>query len=59
MPRFVAQTLSQDGNVIATNFNILINFSQRGVLTYWDGNFTLPANSQFNPNSINLLYVSA
>ena len=53
MPRFVAQTLSQDGNVIASNFEISINFTQQGVLKYWSGNFTLPATSRFNPNTIN------
>ena len=52
MPQFVAQTLSQDGNVIASNFYIWINFSQRLAFIGWDGNFTLPAASQFNPNSV-------
>jgi hypothetical protein len=52
MPQFVAQTLSQDGNVIASNFYIWINFAQRVALTCWDGNFTLPATSQFNPNCV-------
>jgi len=53
MPQFVAQTLFQDGNVIASNFYIWINFSQRLAFTGWNGNFTLPPTSQFNPNSVN------
>ena len=52
MPQFVVQTLSQDGNVIASNFYIWINFSRQLAFTCWDGNFTLPATSQFNPNPI-------
>ena len=52
MPQFVAQTLYQDGNVIASNFYIWINFSQRLAFIGWDGHFTLSAASQFNPNSV-------
>jgi len=51
MPWFVAQIFSLDGNLIASNVNIRIDFSQRGPLQAWDGNFTLPATSQFNPTS--------
>jgi hypothetical protein len=52
MPRFVAQTLFQDGNMIASNFDIAINISQRGGLEYWQGNFTLPPSCKFNPNAV-------
>ena len=51
MPWFVAQIFSLDGNLIASNVNIRIDFSQRGPLQAWDGNLTLPATSQFNPTS--------
>ncbi len=49
MPRFLAQILSEDGHVIANNVDISINFSQRGVLQYWSGSFSLPCTLQFEP----------
>jgi hypothetical protein len=53
MPRFSAQIFSQDGDVIASNVDMLINFSRQGVLQNWDGNFDLSPTPQFNPNSVN------
>ena len=54
MPRFVAQSLFQDGNVIARNFDIVMHMSPRGGLEYWQGNFTLLPSCQFNPNTVSL-----
>jgi hypothetical protein len=53
MPRFSAQIFSQNGDVIASNVDMLINFSRQGVLQNWDGNFDLSPTPQFNPNSVN------
>jgi hypothetical protein len=52
MPRFVAQTLFQDYNLIASNFYIWIDFFQPSRLPQWSGSFDLHPTSQFNPNSI-------
>jgi len=49
MPRFSGQILSRDGDVIASNADILINFFQIGSLTYWSGSFSLPRLPQFEP----------
>jgi hypothetical protein len=52
MPRFVAQTLFQDSNLIASNFYIWIDFFQPSRLPQWSGNFDLLPTSQLNLNSI-------
>ena len=53
MSQFSAQIFSQNGDVIASNVDMLINFSRQGVLQNWDGNFDLSPTPQFNPNSVN------
>ena len=53
MPRFVAQTLFQDGNLIASNFYIWIDFFQPSALPNWSGSFDLFPTLQLNPNFIN------
>ena len=50
MPQFVAQILSLDGDVIYSNVDVSIDFSQLG--TEWRGNFDLPPTSTFDPNSL-------
>jgi hypothetical protein len=50
MPQFVAQILSLDGDVILSNVDVSIDFSQQGM--EWRGNFDLPPTSTFDPNSL-------
>ena len=50
MPQFVAQILSLDGDVIFSNVDVSIDFSQHGM--EWRGNFDLPPTSTFDPNSL-------
>jgi hypothetical protein len=50
MPQFVAQILSLDGDVILSNVDVSIDFSQQG--PEWRGNFDLPPTSTFDPNSL-------
>jgi hypothetical protein len=47
MPQFVAQILSLDGDVILSNVDVSIDFSQQG--PEWRGNFDLPPASTFDP----------
>jgi hypothetical protein len=50
MPQFVAQILSLDGDVIFSNIDVSIDFSQQGL--EWRGNFDLPPTSTFDPNAL-------
>ena len=50
MPQFVAQILSLDGDVILSNVDVSIDFSQQG--RAWRGNFDLPPTATFDPNSL-------
>jgi len=50
MPQFVAQILSLDGDVILSNVDVSIDFSQQGMT--WRGNFDLPPTSTVAPNSL-------
>ena len=52
MPRFVAQTLCQDGNLIASNFYIWIDFFQPSVWPTWSGSFDVFPTPQLNPHAI-------
>jgi hypothetical protein len=50
MPQFVAQILSLDGDVILSNVDMSIDFSQQGMA--WRGNFDFPPTSTFAPNAL-------
>src|SRR5256885_17208454 len=50
---FQRRFFSHNGDVIASNVDMLINFSRQGGLQNWDGNFDLSPTPQFNPNSVN------
>jgi len=50
MPQFVAQILSLDGDVLLSNVDVSIDFSQQGM--EWRGNFDLSLTSTLDPTSI-------
>ena len=50
MPQFVAQILSLDGDVLLSNVDVSIDFSQQGMA--WRGHVDLPPTSTFVPNAL-------